>query len=318
VRVVVVGAGLSGLVAARELTSAGADITVLERSVSPGGRLATRRIADATFDHGAQFFTVRTPAFGATVEDWIERGIVDVWNHGFGEPDGYPRYVARRGMNSLAKDLAERITAEQGARIELGTMVFAVRRTDGGDLRAIVDDGSERLADAVISTCPLPQTFSLLVDSGIDFDEPIFRTEYARTLTLLAALDRPPVGLATGGRQLDGPVLSFVGDNTSKGVSRRPALTVHASDEWSAAHWGDAHDVVLDDLVEAAREWIGAATVVERQLKRWRFATPLTISDDPCWIAPSGDIVVAGDAFAGPRVEGAHNSGLAAAHALLG
>lgn len=316
-RVVVIGAGLSGLVAARELSSVGADVTVLERGRSPGGRLATRRIGGATLDHGAQFFTVRTPAFGATVERWIERGLVAIWNHGFGESDGYPRYVAPAGMTSLAKDLATEVAGSLGGRIELHTMAFAVRRTGDGGLRVIVDDGSERGADAVISTCPLPQTFSLLVDAGIDFDEQVFRTDYARTLTLLALLDRPPVGLTTGGCQLDGPVLSFVGDNASKGVSAVPALTVHAGDEWSAAHWDDGDDAILTALADAAGPWIGEASVVERQLKRWRFATPLTISDDPCWISPSRDIVAAGDAFAGPRVEGAHNSGLAAAHALL-
>lgn len=316
-RVVVIGAGLSGLVAARELATAGADVTVLERGRSPGGRMATRRIGDATFDHGAQFFTVRTPAFEATVARWVERGLVGVWNHGFGESDGYPRYAAPRGMNVLAKDLANTIVEDPAGHIELETMAFAVRRTGDGGLRVIVDDGTERHADAVISTCPLPQTFSLLVDAGIDFDEQVFRTDYARTLTLLAVLDRQPVGLPAGGRQLEDPVLSFVGDNASKGVSGVPALTVHASDEWSAAHWDDGDDPILTALSEAASPWIGEAKLVEMQLKRWRFATPLSISDDPCWIAPSGDIVAAGDAFAGPRVEGAHNSGLAAAHALL-
>jgi predicted NAD/FAD-dependent oxidoreductase len=316
-RVVVIGAGLSGLVAARELTAAGADVSVLERGRSPGGRMATRRIGDATFDHGAQFFTVRTPAFEATVARWVERGLVEIWNHGFGSLDGYPRYVARHGMNSLAKDLARSVSEHPAGRLELETMAFAVRHGEGGGLRVIVDDGTDRHADAVISTCPLPQTFSLLVDAGIDFDEQVFRTDYARTLTLLAVLDRPPVGLPTGGCQLEDAVLSFVGDYVSKGVSGVPALTVHASDAWSAAHWDDGDDSILAALTEAASPWIGGAALVEVQVKRWRFATPLTISDEPCWIAPSGDIVAAGDAFAGPRVEGAHNSGLAAAHALL-
>ena len=49
-------------------------------------------------------------------------------------------------------------------------------------------------------------------------------------------------------------------------------------------------------------------------MKKWRFATPRTISPDPCWTSADGSIIVAGDAFAGPRIEGAHNSGLAAAH----
>ena len=335
-RVVVIGAGLAGLVAARELVAAGADVTVLERGRSPGGRLATRRIGDATFDHGAQFFTVRTPAFAGTVERWVAAGLVDIWNHGFGEPDGHPRYIAPRGMNSLAKELAEPLGAHPPGRIELRTMAFAVRRSephatpgaatdtataaiaDVAPLRVIVDDGSERPADAVISTCPLPQTFSLLVDSGIEFDEQVFRTDYDRTLTLLALLDRPPRMLPTGGVRPDDPRLGFVGDNVSKGVSRVPALTVHASDEWSETHWDDGDDEIVDALIGAAGPWIGDAVVVDHQLKRWRFATPRSISPDPCWIAPSGDIVAAGDAFAGPRVEGAHNSGLAAAHALLG
>ena len=60
--VLVVGAGISGVVAAAELTRAGARVLVLEEGRSVGGRLATRRIGEATFDHGAQSITARTRA----------------------------------------------------------------------------------------------------------------------------------------------------------------------------------------------------------------------------------------------------------------
>ena len=53
-------------------------------------------------------------------------------------------------------------------------------------------------------------------------------------------------------------------------------------------------------------------------MKRWRFATPRTIWPEPCWVASGmAPLALAGDAFAGPRVEGAVLSGLAAADALL-
>jgi len=67
-KVVIVGAGISGLVAARELAAHDVDVTVVDKGRSVGGRLATRRIGDARLDHGAQFFTVRTPAFQACVD----------------------------------------------------------------------------------------------------------------------------------------------------------------------------------------------------------------------------------------------------------
>ena len=66
--VIVVGAGLAGLMAGRELVKAGHEVLLLDKGRSPGGRLATRRIGQATLDHGAQFFTVRSPVFGAYVE----------------------------------------------------------------------------------------------------------------------------------------------------------------------------------------------------------------------------------------------------------
>lgn len=131
-KVVIVGAGISGLVAARKLAAHDVDVTVVDKGRSVGGRLATRRIGDARLDHGAQFFTVRTPAFQACVDDWIERGVVHVWNHGFDGGDNHPRYVGSSGMNSIAKDLA------RGVSVETSTMAFTVR----GDRAMLVGNSS--------------------------------------------------------------------------------------------------------------------------------------------------------------------------------
>lgn len=312
-KVVIVGAGMTGLVAAAELTAAGAQVTVVDKGRSVGGRLATRRIGDARLDHGAQFFTARTPAFKRRIDEWERRQLVHVWNHGFetAEGDGHPRYVATNGMNSLAKDLAT------GLDVETSTMAFAVRPGDD-DRRwqLVIDDASTRSADAIILTSPLPQTLALLLDSGAELEDSPLRTDYHRTIGLLATLDGPSAVPVPGGVQDSDGVFSFIGDNQAKGVSPTPAITFHASNEWSQEHWNDDGQL-LELLAEAAQPWLGESSIVEAQVKKWRLATPMTIWDDPMWSTAEGTIVLAGDAFAGPKVEGAHNSGLAAAHSLL-
>ncbi|MEP1126406.1 MAG: FAD-dependent oxidoreductase [Ilumatobacter sp.] len=323
-KVVIVGAGMAGLVAAHELVAAGVDVVVVDKGRSVGGRLATRRIGDARLDHGAQFFTVRTPAFQRRVDDWLDRGLLDVWNHGF-DPDatdGHPRFVATGGMNSLAKDLATGLDGTS-CTIETSTMAFTVRRTStpsddpAPPWEVVIDDATVRAGDAVILTCPLPQSLALLVDSDVEMDSTLMRTEYDRTICLLATLDGPAALPSTGAVQGGDEVFGFIGDNRSKGVSPVDAITFHADPEWSEAHWDDDAEDLLELLVHEARRWLGDASIVESQVKKWRLAAPRSIWPDPCWTSADGTIVMAGDAFAGPKVEGAHNSGLAAAHALL-
>ena len=311
-RVAIIGAGLAGLIAGRELVRGGADVIVFDKGRSPGGRLATRRIGGATLDHGAQFFTVRSPAFAAQVAEWQERGLVHVWNQGFDGADGHPRYVATNGMSSLAKDLAANLD------VHCSTMAFAIRdEPDANSVTVVIDDGTTHTVDAVIVTCPVPQAFALMIDGAIELDETLFRTDYDRTVGLLVRLDGPAAIPVSGGIQDADESFSFIGDNASKGVSAEPAVTFHANPTWSEAHWDDEDHTLVDQLIAAAQPWLGNASILEHSLKKWRLATPRSIWPDPCWTTSNGRVVVAGDAFAGPKIEGAHNSGLAAAHTLL-
>jgi predicted NAD/FAD-dependent oxidoreductase len=163
-------------------------------------------------------------------------------------------------------------------------------------------------ADAVLLTCPVPQSAALLADAATVPD-----IAYDATLSLVVALDGPSSVPPPGGVQLDGhPVWSWVGDNLAKGVSAVPSVTLHTTPAVAVDRWDDDGGALLADLVEAAEPWLRGAGVVDARLHRWRYATPRSPRPERCLeVAPRA--VLAGDAFGGPRVEGAYLSGRAAA-----
>ena len=55
--VLIVGAGLAGLLAANALQAAGQTVRVVEKARGVGGRLATWRLGPGRGDYGAQFFS---------------------------------------------------------------------------------------------------------------------------------------------------------------------------------------------------------------------------------------------------------------------
>ena len=124
-RVAVVGAGISGLTAASRLARGGCAVTVYETGRGPGGRTSTRRAgpdgAGWQFDHGAQYFSAKDPAFRAIAEEWRADGLVAEWAGTFGAldaatgtfvreaPEGTKeRWVGTPSMNAVAKGLARR------------------------------------------------------------------------------------------------------------------------------------------------------------------------------------------------------------------
>ena len=58
-RIVIIGAGVAGLVSAIALSAAGHDVLVLERAATPGGKMRRIQIGDALVDSGPTVFTMR-------------------------------------------------------------------------------------------------------------------------------------------------------------------------------------------------------------------------------------------------------------------
>ena len=317
VDVLVIGAGLAGLTAARRLAREGRSVVVLDKGRGVGGRMATRRVGAARIDHGAQFFTVRSRDFAATVDGWRDAGVVREWCRGFRQPeDGHPRYVGVEGMSSVAKDLAA------GLDVHVATRVTAVRQADAG-WAVRLEAGGSLEGRAVLATAPVPQTLDLLGAVAAALDpgalDALAAVRYDPTMAALVALEEASSVPPPGGVQLDDGLIRWVGDNRAKGVSSVPAVTLHASGPDSAARWDQPATTTLAALLGAGARWLGHGPVREAQLMRWRYAQPTVSHPERCLAVADGPapLVCAGDAFGEARVEGAYLSGAAAAELIL-
>ena len=313
--VLVIGAGMAGLIAAAKLQRAGRRVLVLDKGRGVGGRLASRRIDGATFDHGAQFITTRDPRFAAVLERGRQDGTVEEWCRGFaGSADGHARWRGKPAMSAVAKHLA------LGLDLLLETPVVALRRAEDR-WRVETTAGRTFTAGAVVLTPPVPQSLALLDAGGIvlpvKMRTRLAAIEYERCLAVMAVLDGPsrippPGGLAPA----EGPI-AWIADNQLKGISAEPAVTIHANHVFSLEHWDRDRQESGRVLLDAAAEWLGAR-IKTFHVHGWRYSKPMRVDDEPCvLVSQSPPLVLAGDAFAGPRVEGAALSGWAAAAAIL-
>jgi len=322
----VVGAGISGLIAAKTLYKAGIKVTVIDKGRIVGGRMGTRRmatdqVAQARADHGAQYFTVNDDRFGSLVNEWLDAGVARKWCDRFacenGEkcPGDKARYCGADGMNTIARHLAADLevrTANRVTRVKCENNVWT----------ALTEEGLMSSAAALILTPPVPQSLAILDAGKIQLDPEIYgqlnNIEYESCIALMAMLDAPSLIPAPGGiGDLKGPV-KWLADNYMKGISPGGySLTIHASPEYSMDRWNDADDTIAEELLEAVTGFMSRHPI-SYQVHRWLYSQ-VTVAHDKPFILTSqpAPLVFAGDGFGVTGIEGAALSGLAAAEALL-
>ena len=163
--VLVIGAGISGLLCASELQRAGVSVRVLDKGRGVGGRMATRRMGGGRFDHGAQFFTVREPSFQSYVDEWLQAGVIQEWfRHAPSDSNtaGYPRYCGRSGMTDVAKHLCESLEVHRSQ-----AAVDVVRTANAWEVRTAT--GEVHRCRYLVVTAPVPQALALLDTSAVDY-----------------------------------------------------------------------------------------------------------------------------------------------------
>ncbi|MEL7491458.1 MAG: FAD-dependent oxidoreductase [Pseudomonadota bacterium] len=310
-RIAIIGAGVAGVACASALARAGRAVTVFEKSRGVGGRAATRRTRDGLFfDHGAQFFTARDPAFRAFLDEYAQAHAA--WSPA-GKDREEPWFVGAPAMNALLKPAAA------GLDVRLNTQVSEIApEGDGWRLRAGETDYG--VFARVVVAAPAPQTAALAAAAPA-VAAAAARVETAPCWALMLAFERP---IRLGADVMRAPTndIAWIARNSAKpGRGGGPETwIVHASPAWSAAHLElekeDAAAALHRQLTEQIPEF--SAAPLYKAAHRWRYAMTTKPFGAPYAANETGTFLAAGDWCLGARIEDAYRSGVAAAEVAGG
>ncbi len=129
--IAIIGAGCSGLAAARELHDAGYAVTIFEQNQEVGGRAATREQQGFIYDYGAQYIK-RGSAISISLitERFQLTDLIDITKPVWiferdgriqeGDPiqNAEPKWNYRSGLNALAKRMAQGLDIRLQTRID--------------------------------------------------------------------------------------------------------------------------------------------------------------------------------------------------------
>lgn len=306
--VLVVGAGLSGIAAARALRAAGLPVTVLDRGKRIGGRMAVRTTEGRPVDTGASYFTVSDPAFEAVARDWQRRGLARPWTDTFHVYDegrltakpGPTRWSAPLGLRSLVEDLATGIDIREQQVIQ----VASGRTVD------------EERASAVVLAMPDPQAKRLLDRSLMDEIQAL-TDPYHPVLVLTATWpERTWPDDIHGVFVNHNEAINWVADDGHRRGDHAPVLVAHSTIQLASRHLADPQ-AAQPELLQALQTTLGITEPPARtHVHRWTFAKPAATRAALYFL---GDALIGlcGDAWSTkPRVESAYLSGTALGRSL--
>ena len=311
-KIAIIGAGMAGLACGSALASHGLQPRLFDKGRGPGGRMATRRAesngAQLRFDHGAQYFTDRDPAFTATIGKWLARGVVAPW-----PAAGSNAYVGVPGMNAPLKFMAGELD------VEWATRVTSVAAQQGG-WQVEFGDRREIFTHCLIAL-PAEQTAEILEPAAPQFSAQAAASVSEPCWAVMVSFAKPLPIQQDAITDRQGKIAWAARNSAKPGRCEGECWVLHASPGHSRAILELGADDAAGQLLQEFFEQQGIEPQPAEFLTahRWRYAKaqrpagdgPLALWDADARIGAAGDWLV------NPKVEGAWRSGRALAEMVI-
>ncbi|MCF4969181.1 NAD(P)/FAD-dependent oxidoreductase [Nostoc sp. CMAA1605] len=331
--ILVIGAGMAGLICAQHLSKTGYSVLVVDKSRGLGGRLATRRLYETRADHGACYLKPQGELFRDLVNLLCDRHILEVWTdtvHEFATHTGLstpqnrsPRYVAPLGMSAIAKFLA------QDLNILLNQRAIGLHLTPENHWCVTLESSNEELtAKALVIAIPAPQALTLLTPlAGRDLNpallENLNSVEYYPCISVMSGY--PTTSQLPDWKAVtfvDNEILGWIGlDSSKRHQAPQPVFVIQSNASFAQLHL-DSPDLqpTGQQMLECAAKALNLPwleTPEWMQVHRWRYAFPRSPWPQKVLaFDTAAPLVCCGDWCGGNLVEGAMLSGLAASEKI--
>jgi len=320
-KIAIIGAGLAGLTAAKMLRDF-ADITVFEKSRGAGGRMCTRYAKAFNFDHGAQFFTAKTPQFKEFIKPLIKDGVIASWNARFIELENseilnrwqwgedYLHYVGTPTMSEIGRYLAKDLNLHLNTEVTINKNGehWNIKDSKGNDLGNF---------DWVISTAPAFQSSRLLPDY-FQYHPSLKKRKMLACYSLMLGFDED-LDLDWDAALVSETDVSWISVNSSKpGRKDNYSLLVHSTNTWAENHFNDENHKVITHLSNETSNIINRdiSNAVHIDLHRWRYANIAKLEKSEPLIDAKNKMAACGDWCIKGRVEAAFRSGFDLANGM--
>lgn len=319
---------MTGVTAAHYLKNR-AEVHLFEKSRGLGGRMATRRAANTSFDHGAQYFVAKSAEFKDFLRAPLANGAISLWRARFHEIDGrtgatlggrtwddtYPHYVGIPSMNALVKYLAKNMLVQRHTRVD------RLQQIDNEQWLLWSDQG-ERLGqyDWVLLTCPPEQTVALLPDA-CNFKTAVSKIELLPCYSVMLAFNQD-LNLRFDAALVRHADISWIAQNHSKPHRGSGcAMVIQSNNDWAKSHLEHDLDTVKHHLIsEASRILdIDLSQAIHNDIHRWRYANTVVqrAHQGDVYFDQEHQLGAAGDWCGNARVESAYLHGRQLAEKLL-
>lgn len=322
-RVAIVGAGISGLSCASELSENGFEVTVFDKSRSTGGRLASTKNDGNSFDVGAQYFTARDVRFKKFLSRLVLLGTASAWHGKFGrasngciteEQKRESRYVGVPLMRSIADEMSGKAVCLVSHRVRHVDRVGDKWSVTGTRHRASgIEEFKRDEYDFLVLSLPSPQAAELHPHPNLGS-----QSFHACLALMIAFNDRLPLNF--DGVSLDDAVISWVARDSSK-PGRPPGerWVIQAAAGWSEKHFDDGKDLIELRLTEQFATILDISLPLRQFaiMHKWRYAAPVNPQSAGCIFDGDLNLAYCGDWCQGARVESAFLSGLSVAARIM-
>lgn len=308
--VAIVGAGIAGLSCADVLAKEGWRVTLFDKGRKAGGRMASRRIetarGEASFDFGAQYFTVRDDGFAAQVARWADAGLAVRW------PDaGSDAWIGVPAMNAVVREMADRHD------VRFSHHVSGLAR-EGTQWRLLGEGMPGEQFDAAVLALPAEQAAPILTLHDFELARTALFARSQPCWTGMFAFEGP---LPCNGHILrNHGILAWAARDSAKpGRAGPESWVVQATPQWSTAHLERRPEEIVPILLAALHEATGshAHAPLAHSAHRWRYALSAGTGLGCLWNEQQR-IGACGDWLLGPRVECAWMSGRKLGERMLG